>query len=192
MNDKLTTFAFVHQGNVISPHLVTTREYGRWLEAVYDQYTCNYELYVRATVGDTKVLEFHPGTRIGQYFDTTNFITNKYNSWYVYQESTMMNKLINMGLASKKDITVRDGLKLLRVYSVDQIELYVKTNIDRNFSIGSFIVEPKKITLRNSDMKNIIIPEYRKPKKSLLDQKLVPMTVADIEKQLGHKVSIIS
>ncbi len=182
---------------VISPPLTTVREYGRWLETVYDEYTCNYELYLKATLGDTKVLEFHPGTRIGQYFDNTQFNSNRYNSWYVYQESAMMVKLNKMNLASYKDIAPilsgsRKGLKLLRLYSVDQIELYVKTKIDKNFRIDKFVTSPKKITVRKSDLSCIVIPEVRRTQKSLLDSRPIPMTVKDIEEQLGHKVSIIS
>lgn len=197
MKDKLSTFVFVQGNRAISPPLVTVREYGRWLETVYDEYTCNYELYIRATVDDIKVLEFHPGTRIGQYFDNTQFNSNKYYSWYVKQESIMMTKLNRMKLASYKDIAPvlsgdRKGLKLLRLYSIDQVELYVRTKIDKNFNINNFLVPPKKIVLRKSDLKDIIIPEIRRQRKSLLDSRVVPMTVKDIEKQLGHRISIIS
>jgi len=196
MKDKLTTFVFTSGDRAISPPLVTVREYARWLESVFDEYTCNYELYLRATVGDVKVLEFHPGTRIGQYFDMTEFSSDKYDSWYVYQESTMMTKLVKMKLASYKDIAPilsgeRKGLKLLRLYSTDQIDLYVKTKIDRSFNINNFLVTPKKIALRKNDFKTIIMPKVRQTKKSLLE-KPVTLTVKDIEEQLGYKISIIS
>lgn len=196
MKDKLATFVFTSGDRAISPPLVTVREYARWLESVFDEYTCNYELYLRATVGDVKVLEFHPGTRIGQYFDTTEFSSDKYDSWYVYQESTMMTKLVKMKLASYKDIAPilsgeRKGLKLLRLYSTNQIDLYVKTKIDRSFNINNFLVTPKKIALRKNDFKTIIMPKVRQTKKSLLE-KPVTLTVKDIEEQLGYKISIIS
>lgn len=199
MKDKLTTFVFTSGDRAISPSLVTVREYARWLETAYDEYTCNYELYLKATAGDTKVLEFHPGTRLGQYFDSTKFSSNKYDSWYIYQESVMMEKLIRMGLASYKDVAPilsgqRKGLKLLRLYSVDQINLYVQTKIDRTFNIGTYLVQPKKIAVRKKDLSYIIMPEVKKSRKSLLDSADTPvsMTVRDIEKQLGHRVFIIS
>ena len=196
MKNKLSTFIFVKEDRAISPPLTTVREYARWLETVFDEYTCNYELYIRATVGDTKVLEFHPGTRIGQYFDNTEFNDNKYNSWYVYQESATMAKLNRFRFASYKDIAPilsgeRKGLKLLRLYSVDQVELYIRTKIDKTFNISNYVVTPKKIVLRKKDLADIIIPQVVCPRRSLLD-KPVPMTVLDIERQLGHKVSIIS
>lgn len=197
MKDKLTTIIFTNGDSVISPPLVTAREYGRWLETVYDEYTCNYELYLRAKFGSEEVLEKHPGTRIGRYFDNTSFSTGKYGSWYIQQESSMMQKLNKMKLAEYRDIAPvlsgeRKGMRLLRLYSVDQIELYVRTKIDKSFRVGDKIMQPKKIALRKSDMKNIIIPEVKQPKKSLLDNKPVSMTVKDIERKLGHKVSIIS
>ena len=197
MRDKLTTIAFVSSDKVISPPLVTAREYVRWLETVYDEYTCNYELYLKAKFGDNEVLEKHPGTRIGQYFDNTFFSAGKYNSWYIQQESSMMKKLHTMKLAEYRDIAQvlsgkRRGMRLLRLYSVDQIELYIRTKIDKSFRISDKFMSPKKITLRKSDMKDIIIPETQQFKKSLLDERPIPMTVKDIEKQLGHKVSIVS
>ena len=195
--NKLSTFMVVCGERAISPPLVTAREYGRWLETAYDEYTCNYELYLKAKFGNDEVLEKHPGTRIGQYFDNTFFSDSKYNSWYIQQESSMMKKLHAMKLAEYRDIAPvlsgeRKGMRLLRLYSVDQIELYIRTKIDKNFRIGDKFMSPKKITLRKSDMKDIIIPETQQFKKSLLDDRPVPMTVKDIEKQLGHKVSIVS
>ncbi len=195
--NKLSTFVFISEDRIISPPLVTVREYGRWLETVYDEYTCNYELYLKAKIDDTKVLEYHPGTRIGQYFDNTQFCDDKYSSWYIYQNSTMMQKLNKMKFAEYKDIAPilsgnKKGLRLLRLYSIHQIELYIRTKIDKTFCIHSFLLQPKKIVLRKSDMKNIIMPEVKQSRKSLLDMRPVPMTVMDIEKKLGHKVSIIS
>jgi hypothetical protein len=199
MKDKLTTFVFTSGDRAISPPLVTVREYARWLETVYDEYTCNYELYLRATVGDTKVLEFHPGTRLGQYFDNTKFSSNRYDCWYIYQESVMMEKLNRMRLASYKDVAPvlsgqRKGLKLLRLYSADQINLYVRTKIDRTFDINAYLVPPKKIALRKKDLDYIIMPEVKKGKRSLLERTDTPvsMTVRDIEVKLGHRVCIIS
>lgn len=195
--NMLKTIVFVNGGRVISPPLVTVREYARWLETVYDEYTCNYELYIRANVKGVKVLEFHPGTRIGQYFDNTEFQNNKYISWYIYQDCVAMNKLNKMKLAEYRDIAPilsgdKKGMRLLRLYSVDQIMLYIRTKIDRDFNINQFLTDPKKITLRNSDMRKVIIPRVQNNKKSLLDTRPVCMTVSDIEKKLGYKVSIIS
>ena len=196
--NKLSTFIFVQGDRAISPPLVTVREYGRWLETVYDEYTCNYELYLKATVDGQKVLEFHPGTRIGQYFDKTEFNSKKYDSWYIYQDSQMMNRLNKMKLAEYKDIAPilsgdKKGLRLLRLYSTDQIELYIRTKIDRNFYIRDKFLQPKKIVLRKCDMKYIIMPESKSTRRSLLDNSVpVQMTIADIEKKLGHKVSIVA
>lgn len=195
--NKLSTFIFISGDRAISPPLVTVREYGRWLETVYDEYTCNYELYLRATVGGEKVLEYHPGTRIGQYFDKTKFHTTKYDSWYIYQNSSMMSRLNKMKLAQYNDVAPilskdKAGLRLLRLYSVDQIELYIRTKIDKTFCISDKFLEPKKIVVRKCDMKYIVMPEVNTIKRSLLQEIPVVMTVRDIEKKLGHKISIVS
>lgn len=197
MKTKLSTLIFVQGDRVLSPPLVTVREYGKWLESTYDEYTCNYELYLKSNVAGEKVLEFHPGTRIGKYFDSTSFSTNKYDSWYVYQESQIMEKIVRLKFARYNDIAStlsgdKKGLKLLRLYSTDQIELYVRTKIDRNFQIGDKFLEPKKIVVRKCDLKDIIMPEIKRSRKSLFEDRPIAMTVEDIEKQLGHKVSIIS
>lgn len=197
VKDKLSTVIFTSGDRAISPPLITVREYARWLETVYDEYTCNYELYLRATVEGTKVLEFHPGTRIGQYFDNTNFTNNKYDSWYISQESSMMQKLNKLKLAQYKDVAPirsqeKKGLRLLRLYSADQVELYIRTKIDRDFCISMYLLPPKKIVVRKCDMKDIIRPVEMKSRKSLLDGKPVSMTLKDIEEKLGYKVSIIS
>lgn len=193
----LSTVVFTQGNKVISPILTTAREYGKWLETLYDEYTCQCELYLRRSVGDDIVLERHPGTRIGYYFDKTEFTDSKYISWYVHQSSTIMKKLHNLKLAEYKDIPQvmggnKSGLRLLRLYSLDQIELYIRTRIDRDFNINNKFLLPKKIALRKSDMDSIIKPEIKRAKKSLLVDKPVPLTVKDIEKQLGYKVSIIS
>ena len=197
MKDKLSPVIFTSGNKAISPPLITVREYARWLETVYDEYTCNYELYLRATVEGTKVLEFHPGTRIGKYFDTTTFNNSKYNSWYISQESCIMQKLNKMKLAQYKDVAPirsddKKALRLLRLYSIDQIELYVRTKIDRNFCISTHLLPPKKIAVTKCDMKDIIKPVQTKCRKSLLDNKPVQMTIKDIEDKLGYKVSIVS
>lgn len=195
--DQLTTFVFVLADKIISPPLVTVREYGRWLDAVYDEYTCNYELYLRETVDGDRVLSYHPGTRIGSYFDTTSFNSDRYQSWYIHQGSTMMYKLNRLKLAEDRDVAAvrahdKKGLRLLRLYSIHQIELYVRTKIDRDFQLNNFAGVPKKIVLRKSDMQYVIMPQINKSKRSLLDTTRVSMTVEEIESKLGHKISIIS
>jgi hypothetical protein len=197
---KLSTFIIVEGDRTISPVLTTIREYGRWLEENFNEYTCNYELYTKAVKGGTRVLEYHPGTRIGHYFDSNTFHKNELESWFFYQESQMMDKLRKMKLAEYRDaipISVNDEehRRMLRVYTIDQIELYIKSNIDKSFNMTGKYLTPKQIKIRYSDYGKMIKPTIQK-RKSLLDNvstsKPVEMTLKEIEKELGHKVSIIS
>lgn len=197
MNDKLTTIMFTQGGKAISPVLTTAREYGRWLETLYESCVCDKELYVRQHVGEDIVLARHPGTLIGGYFDRNEFSNCKFMSWYVDQDSTMMTKLKNMKLAKDWDVPPvmggqKKGRRLLRLYSIDQIRLYIQTNIDRKFDINGKFAEPRKITLRKCDMSKIEMPAFRSSKKSLLDTVPVTMTLEDVEKKLGYKIAIIS
>ena len=77
--DKIQTFVLVHDNEVISPALVTIREYGRWFEETFDEYTSQMELYMKSVKkGGESVLEWHPGTRIGKYFDTVKLNGQQY------------------------------------------------------------------------------------------------------------------
>ena len=161
--DKLNSIVFIKNGRVISSPLITVREYGRWLESVFDEYTCHYELYLKSIVDGERVLEFHPGTRIGKYFDSTVFTSPKYNSWYIYSDSDIMEKLVRMKMAEYNDVAStssgdRKGLRLLRLYSADQIELYVRTKLDKSFTIQSKLMVPKKIIIKQPDVDQIIMP----------------------------------
>lgn len=199
-SNKLATFIFTEKDVAISPYLTTIPEYGRWLMTQFDDYTCTHELRIPRKCKGTMdiVMEYHPGTRIGQFFDNKEFKNPRLYSWTINQDSAMMQKLINMGLANLKDANNQiggDSNRILRLYTIEQIEFYIKTKLDKNFIIGDKIIEPKKIALRRCDMKNITIPSVTHQPKALFntnDSEVVEMTVKEIEKKLGHKVSIIS
>lgn len=169
----LDTFVFVYKDEVISSALTTTREYGRWLEELFDSSICQLELYCRSLkkTGE-KVLEMHPGTRIGEWFSKQNLVSKNLQSWYIYQDSTMMDKLRKMKLAEYRDaipISVNDkeGRRMLRVYSVEQLELYIKTNIDKKFDISRLYNQPKQIRIRESDFNKMIIPKVKQERRKL-------------------------
>lgn len=169
----LDTFVFVSDNKVISSTMTTTREYGRWLEELFDSSICQLELYCKSKkkTGES-VLEMHPGTRIGEWFGKQNFTSGNLQSWYLYQDSTMMDKLKKMKLAEYRDaipISVNDeqGRRMLRVYTIEQIELYVKSNIDKNFSIAGLYSPPKQIKIRESDFNKMVIPQIKQQRKRL-------------------------
>ena len=83
----LNTFQLVNNNNIISPSLVTIRQYGNWFQQTFDEYTSQMELYMKSkkNTGES-VLEWHPGTRIGKWFDSHNIDSPKYKSWYVMRQ----------------------------------------------------------------------------------------------------------
>ena len=169
--DKLQTFVLVHDNNVISPALVTIREYGRWFEKSFDEYTSQMELYMSSVkAGGERVLEWHPGTRIGKYFDSNKFSGEQYKCWYILQDSTMMDKLKKYGMAEYRDaipIAVNDeqGRRMLRVYTVNQIEVYIRAQIDRNARLD--VYKPKQIKILDSDFGKLIMPKVEHKKRKL-------------------------
>jgi len=164
----LSTFQLVNNDNVISPVLVTVREYGNWFQDTFDKYTTQVELYMRAKkkTGEI-VLEWHPGTKIGAWFDSNKINDPKYKCWFIQQESPAMSKLVKLNLAEQTDIVSAKGQKLLRVYTLDQLVLYIRTNIDRNFDINQYLSVPKQVKLKDSDLGTIIMPSIEKKKKRL-------------------------
>lgn len=169
----LDTFVLVHNGKTISPKLVTIREYGRWFEETFDKYTSTQELYLRAKNEDGEVvLESHPGTKIGNYFDKHSFNQPNLYSWYLSQDSAMMERLKKYKLAEKRDV-IQFALqgkkyKMLRVYTVNQIELYIRTVVDKNFSIDKYIEKSsKKVCVKDSDFINMIRPKMESKRKTL-------------------------
>ena len=168
-NQYLNTFVLVKQDRVISPVLTTTREYGNWLEKVFDSSICNLELYLKSKKADgTIVLEKHPGTRIGHFFDYTRMQSNTYMSWLVSQDSSVMDRLTKLKLAERKDtIQDKEGRQLLRLYTVNQIELYIQMNIDKSFHIDNFLTVPKQVRISDDDGDKLFKPEVDTQRKRL-------------------------
>lgn len=169
----LSTFQLINNDEVISPVLTTIREYGTWFESTFDDYTSQFELYMKSKkkTGES-VLEWHPGTKIGYYFDHGTFISEKLKSWFILQDSTMMERLVKLKLAEFKDavpISVNDdkGRRMIRVYTVDQIQLYIKMIIDRNFDISQHLGTPKQIKVRDTELSKLIMPKLDIKKRKL-------------------------
>ena len=191
-NNKLSTFVLVENGKIISPLLTTIREYGRWMQCVFDEYTSNYELYCKKITDGKSVLTYHPGSRIGHYFDVNTFTDSKYTSWYIYQSNTVMTQLVNFRMAEMRDcvavqVDKDTRINMLRVYSIPQIELYIKDNIDKHFNINEFFHPPKQIVLQRVDMSLLQMPKQT-PRKSLLDrvkekQPQMPIVIEEEQKQ---------
>ncbi len=161
--DKLFTFCLVQDNKVISPPLTTIPEYARWLSVYFDDYIATDILYLNRKCDDGKVVsEYHPGTKIGQFFDNNSFNSFNLGTWKIQTDSNIMQTLIKKRWAQLKDA----NMNILRIYSVNQIELFVRQKIDPKFSIVGYYQNPRKISLVDSDIDKIIKPETQL-KKSL-------------------------
>lgn len=169
----LTTFQLVNNDKTISPLLTTIREYGVWFEKTFDEYTAQTELYMKAKKkSGESVLEWHPGTRIGDWFNTKEIDSPEYKSWFILQDSSMMDRLVKLKLAEKKDaipISVNDveGRRMLRIYTVNQIELYIRSIMDANFNIAKYIETPKQIRVKDTELGKLIMPRVNIRRKRL-------------------------
>ena len=117
-----------------------------------------------------RVLEKHPGTKIGSYFDKAKISNPELKSWFILENSKCIDRLAKLKLIEKKDvipISVNDeqGRRMLRCYTVKQIELYIRTKIDRNFSIAEYISTPKQVKV--DDIQYIITQEIKSRRKKL-------------------------
>lgn len=160
----LNSFVLVNNNKVVSPVLTTTREYGDWLENVFDKSICQMELYMKSKKTDgTTVLEKHPGTNIGRYFDKAQLHSDRLKSWFVPQESDVMDKLVKLKLAEQRDaipISVNDekGRRMIRLYTTDQVNLYIQTSIDRSFNLNDYLNIPLQVKISDVELATLIKP----------------------------------
>lgn len=161
MANELRTFVFVCEGKILSPPLVTIREYATWMEKYFDKFTCQLELYLPAKKSGGVVLEWHPGTKIGRFFDMQGFNAEGYVSWWLPTDTKGMEQLVKHGFAIKGDARSN----LLRIYTIHQIELYLKSTIDSGFYLGDKIIQPVQITLTNNDVQRLVKPRLKNKRK---------------------------
>lgn len=169
----LNTFVLVNKDKVISPVMTTTREYGNWFETVFDSNICNIEIYMKSVKkSGERTLEKHPGTRIGDFFDKTIVQSTDYKSWFAPQHSAVMERLVKLKFAEQKDaipISVNDkeGRRMIRLYTVGQIELYIQSRVDKSFHISDYISTPKQVKISDVELAELIKPEVNKSRRRL-------------------------
>ena len=159
---KIRTFVLVYEDKVISPQLVTVREYANWMEQTFDETICHMHLYLNSKKANAQIVsEWHPGTKLGSFFDNQEFHKPELHSWYINSKSKAIQQLIKHKLAELKDC---QGDKL-RVYTVNQIELYIQSNVDNQFSIADKLIHPKQIVLSKNDMAALKRPTMKQKRK---------------------------
>ena len=167
--ETLKTFQLTNKKEIISPILVTIREYRRWFEKVFGEYISKTELYMKSKRGGEVVYECHPGTRIGKFFDTNKFSSSNLHSWYILQDSPMMNKLVDYGMAELRDaipisVNDEDHRNMIRVYTVEQVQCYIRTNIDKQFNIAPYVDISRHVPVRDCDMDKLTKPKMSRRK----------------------------
>lgn len=159
---KIRTFVLVYEDKVISPQLVTVREYANWMEQTFNETICHMHLYLNSKkVNNQIVSEWHPGTKLGSFFDNQDFHKPELHSWFINSSSKAIQQLVKHKLAELQDCR---GDKL-RVYTVNQLELYIQSNIDDSFSIGDKLVNPKQVVLSKEDMLTLKRPVVKQKRK---------------------------
>lgn len=162
----LRTFVLVNNDKVVSPLLTTIREYGDWFEKEFPYPVSQMELYLKVkTSNGERVLERHPGTKIGNFFKNTRVSNAKLVSWYIPPNSETLEKLIKLGMAEKVD-----GRLELRVYTVDQLEFYIKTNVDSSYNISSAVAMPKQVRISDAELMAIKKPQLKTRNKKLFQE----------------------
>lgn len=84
----------------------------------------------------------------------------------------MMKRLVKYQLAELRDaipISVNDAehRNMIRVFTAAQVELYIRSNIDKKFNIAPYIDISKQVVVKDSDMDKLVRPIIRKHKASL-------------------------
>lgn len=165
----LSTFVIVNKGKQITNDLVTVRQYANWFRSYFDEYTVKEELYIKTNAINKSTYQYHPGTKIGHWFDHKKNLMPPFVSIYINQDSACFKRLEKLGLAEKGDVANKEVNRQkgwwLRVYTVHQIELYIKSNIDKQFKISSVVDIPTQIKVK--DISGVELADIFKQRKSL-------------------------
>lgn len=166
VHKNLDSFVLVHNDDILGPALTTTREYGAWFSSTFDNYTSGQRLFLKKrTKSGKSVLVSHPGTRIGDFFDARHLDRGDLKCWYIKADSDMIPQLASYQLADMRDCISKDKERVLRVYTLQQIEFYIQMTIDKNFKLGDIALRPKRIQVH--DMADVIMPFCKSNKRRL-------------------------
>lgn len=161
---KLRTFVLVYEDKVISPMLTTVREYANWMESTFDETICQMHLYLNSKKANGQIVsEWHPGTRIGYFFDRHKFNKPESYSWFIPIKYKAMKQLVQHKFAEVKDKS--NTSQNLRLYTVEQVRLYVANEIDKDLTVE--VLEPQQLVLSRADMTELEKPAQTTNKRKL-------------------------
>lgn len=197
--DRLDAFDVWYDGDKLTPPLVTARSFGEWCKKVFSEQICRNYLYVGSR---KKGSEYHPGTKIGAYFDSNEFTSSKYNSVYIPTTSEAFHYLIKKHLAAPIDACqARKEDKFnrcLRCFTVPQIRLFVQEMIkDTGLDFQHFNVSVRLFTINTTykDSRSYCV-KFSPNKMPLFgcSERVspTPMTLSEVEGIVGHKILLVS
>ena len=163
---KLNTFQIVRNQQPISPWLTTTKEYGRFFLGYFNDVINDIELFKQESKNGEPLRVYHPGSKIGKYFDSNKFDAYDLQSWFFKSDSAVLKKLYKYQMAEPTDlnfIKTADGREMmLRGYTPRMIELYIQTMVDSKFEISNLVLPPKQVVIKDTDTDSIIMPAQKK------------------------------
>lgn len=197
--NRLKAFRVRYCGRELTPVLVTARSFGEWCQEVFSEQVCRKYLYVASK---KKGSEYHPGTRIGNYFDNNEFNDSVYNSLYLPKSCEVFKYLIGNKLAEYGDVCrYRKEEKFkdcIRCFTVPQIRLFVQEMIkDTGLDSEDLIdIKLKTFTLNTTYNDSLSYAVKFNPRIPLFggtqNPTPIPMTLSEVEDVIGHKIILIS
>lgn len=171
---KLRTFEVYNKSGNITQKLTTARELGRFLQKIYVPEIITPLLYVNSS---KQGAEYHPGTKIGIFFDTNTFNRKDLHSVYIPVGSETYKQLVSTNLAEKRDISTISNkcgkTKCIRCFTLEQVQLFIDTFLPSEhpvlgLDITKHLGTNKRIKVFGDDYKKFIY-DYNTGKKSLFD-----------------------
>ena len=201
-NCKLKTFTISKGNRKVTDRLVTSSEFGRWMMAYFSPNVYQQLLFVNGKEGPT----YHPGTKIGIWFDKqgNSFIKRTHYSIYIPTDTETYARLKEKGIVQPKDTStnckVAGNKKVVRCFTLEQIQLFLDSFVNFNeepnhiIRVKEHLSKNINISTTYDDYKHYICL-YQPKKVNLIEQKSIckkQMTIEQIEKELGYSIAIVS
>ena len=201
-NCKLKTFTISKGNKKVTDRLVTSSEFGRWMMAYFSPNVYQELLFVNGKEGPT----YHPGTKIGIWFDKqrNSLIPKNHYSIYIPTDTETYARLKEKGIVQPKDTPtnckIAGNKKVVRCFTLEQIQLFLDSFVNFNeepnhiIRVKEHLSKNINISTTYDDYKHYICL-YQQKKVNLIEQKPIikkQMTIEQVEKELGYSIAIVS